>query len=167
MTKPKFWCYRDPKEIKAQVIQGDWIQIMATCPTEEIANLIVDALLLADARKALAEQAEESYKPSLFVEPSYDAMMAVQGQIVNELERAGFDPCPAIKIAGDATAKAWDIWSGFEGVLHKYDNALRNISLLTRRQLRRTSRASLEVPAADVIEHLSHIQRFCEAAGIK
>lgn len=56
--------------------------------------------------------------PDAFTEARYDEMMTVQDQIRIELERSGFDPCPSIKIAQEATAKAWDIWTRYQ---NEYD----------------------------------------------
>jgi hypothetical protein len=42
----------------------------------------------------------------------HDEMQEATGMIVAELERAGFDPCPAIDIANRAMKKAWGVWSG-------------------------------------------------------
>lgn len=52
--------------------------------------------------------------PGAFTEARYDEMMEVESLVRVELERSGFDPCPAIKIAQDATAKAWDIWNLYQ-----------------------------------------------------
>lgn len=51
--------------------------------------------------------------PDTFTEKAYDTMMAIEGDIVKALERNGFDPCPAIKVAQCATRKAWDVWNMF------------------------------------------------------
>lgn len=41
----------------------------------------------------------------------HDEMMRAEGVIVVALEDAGFDPCPAIKIAQKAMEIAWDVWN--------------------------------------------------------
>lgn len=41
----------------------------------------------------------------------HDKMMAVESQVTVALERAGFDPCPAINIAQEATRAAWGVWN--------------------------------------------------------
>ncbi len=51
------------------------------------------------------------WTPSEFQDRSHSLMQEVEMQITSELERAGFDPCPAIKIAQAATTKAWDVWN--------------------------------------------------------
>lgn len=38
-------------------------------------------------------------------------MMEAQSEIVVALERAGFDPCPAIDIAQRAMRIAWEVWN--------------------------------------------------------
>ncbi len=62
---------------------------------------------------AKLEKSTAAWGPNEFQDKQHDLMQAVQMGIVSELERAGFDPCPAIKIAAAATSEAWDIWGKF------------------------------------------------------
>jgi hypothetical protein len=37
-------------------------------------------------------------------------MMCAEGEITAALERHGFDPCPAGRVASDCTRRVWDVW---------------------------------------------------------
>lgn len=63
--------------------------------------------------KAQVAKLQQGWEPDEFESHSHDLMNEVQGEITAAFERSGFDPCPAIKIAQEATEKAWMIWNRF------------------------------------------------------
>ena len=59
----------------------------------------------------------------------HDAMSRCQSAVTVALERAGLDPCPAIKIAQEATAVAWEVWNQQAEKIDALAAALEDVAL--------------------------------------